>query len=103
MYAVIFRAKVTAADETYERTAYALRDLALQSFGCLEFVAMSDGADEMAISYWPDEASIRKWKAHSEHLLAQKLGRAKWYESYTVQVAEIKREYGFPGPAHPSR
>lgn len=72
-----------------------LRELALNSFGCLDFVSVSEGTTEVAISYWPDEASIRKWKAHTDHLLAQKLGREKWYESYLVQVAEIKREYRF--------
>lgn len=95
MYAVIFRAKVGVTDDEYVRVAAMLRELALNSFGCLDFVSVSEGTTEVAISYWPDEASIRKWKAHTDHLLAQKLGREKWYESYLVQVAEIKREYRF--------
>jgi hypothetical protein len=28
-------------------------------------------------------------------VLAQQLGRERWYESYTVQVAEVTREYRF--------
>ena len=95
MYAVIFRAKTRQMDPDYEGTALKLRDLALSSFGCLEFVSMGDGAEEMTISYWPDEDSILKWKAHAEHVVARQLGRDKWYESYLVQIAEIKREYRF--------
>ena len=95
MYAVIFRAKAGAPDAEYSIAAAKLRDLAIASFGCLEFVSATEGDNEIAISYWPDEASIRKWKAHSEHLLAQELGREKWYQSYIVQVLEIKREYKF--------
>lgn len=95
MYAVIFRARTGAVDDEYFAVAARLRELALASFGCLEFVAVTEGGNEIAISYWPDEDSIRKWKAHSEHLLAQELGREKWYESYLVQVAEIRREYNF--------
>lgn len=95
MYAVIFRAKSGALDAEYSAVAAALREMAIASFGCLEFVSVTEGRDEIAISYWPDEDSIRKWKAHSDHVVAQQLGREKWYESYIVQIAEIKREYKF--------
>jgi heme-degrading monooxygenase HmoA len=95
MYAVIFRAKSGVVDSEYLRVAAKLRDLAFESFGCLDFVSVTEGNHEIAISYWPDEASIIKWKAHSEHVVAQELGREKWYESYIVQIAEVKREYKF--------
>lgn len=29
----------------------------------------------ITVSYWKDLDSISKWKEHSEHVLAQKLGR----------------------------
>ncbi len=45
------------------------------------------------MSYWPDEASIRAWKQHTDHLLAQHLGRERWYARYSVEVAEVKRHY----------
>jgi len=96
MYIVIFRAKIRRLDPEYSRAADRMRDLALSSFGCLEFHAGTDGVDEVALSYWPDEESIRRWKAHPEHVLAQKAGRERWYESYSVQVAEITRQYGGP-------
>jgi heme-degrading monooxygenase HmoA len=99
MYVVIFRARVAAPDPEYAQAANTLRQLALERFGCLEFCALSDGAEEIALSYWPDEASITAWKLHAQHVLAQTLGREKWYESYHVQVAEIRREYRFPGQA----
>jgi heme-degrading monooxygenase HmoA len=95
MYVVIFRAKAGKMDADYATTAARLRELAFASFGCLDFVFATEGDQEIALSYWRDEESIKKWKAHSEHVLAQELGRAKWYASYIVQVAEIKREYQF--------
>ena len=97
MHVVIFRAVARELDAEYSRVAARMRELALSRFGCLEFLAVNEGAQEVALSYWEDEASIKAWKAHSEHLLAQELGRARWNESYIVQVAEIKREYRFPG------
>ena len=93
MYVVIFRAKVRSLDAEYAEVAVRMRELALGQFGCLEFQSVAQGADEIALSYWPDEASIRAWKAQAEHVVAQQLGKARWYDSYTVQVAHITRDY----------
>ncbi len=95
MFVVIFRAKTHQIDTEYTQVAARMRELALGQFGCLEFTAVTEGSDEIALSYWPSEAYIRAWKAHAEHVLAQQLGRERWYESYAVQVAEIKRDYRF--------
>jgi heme-degrading monooxygenase HmoA len=96
MHVVIFRAKVRQLDEEYSRVAGRMRDLALAQFGCLEFHAVTEGEDEVALSYWPDEQSIRAWRNHPEHVLAQQAGRDRWYVSYSVQVAEVTREYRVP-------
>jgi heme-degrading monooxygenase HmoA len=95
MFVVIFRAKVRQTDDEYSQMAARMRELALSQFGCLEFTAVTEGKDEIALSYWPTEAHIRAWKAHADHLMAQQLGRERWYESYTVQVAEVTRDYRF--------
>ena len=99
MFVVIFRAKVRSADSEYAQVAARMRELALEQFGCLEFTAVTEGSDEIALSYWPSEEHICAWKSHAEHVLAQQLGRERWYESYSVQVAEISRQYRFPGSA----
>lgn len=96
MYVVIFRARICSLDADYAETAARMRELALNEFGCLDFHAVTEGLDEVALSYWPDEASIRAWKAHPEHVRAQRLGRERWYASYSVQVARIEREYRGP-------
>lgn len=93
MFIVIFRARIRSFDAEYSRLAERMRALALEEFGCLEFHAVTEGRDEIAISYWRDEESIRAWKEHPEHVLAQQAGRERWYESYSVQVAEIQRQY----------
>lgn len=93
MFVVIFRATVRQLDEAYSHMAARMRTLALTEFGCLAFHAVTEGAQEVALSYWPDEAAIRAWKAHPEHLLAQQQGRDHWYASYSVEVAEVKRAY----------
>ena len=93
MLVVIFRARTKVLDAEYSAVAARMRELALERFGCLEFIAVTEGAHEIALSYWRNEADIVAWKAHSEHVLAQQLGRERWYEDYIVQVARIEREY----------
>jgi len=93
MFAVIFRAKPGQQDELYGKTVATMRELAFNKYGCLDFVAVTEGDQEIAISYWESEESIRLWKNDPEHTLAQKKGQNKWYESYIVQVVEVKREY----------
>jgi heme-degrading monooxygenase HmoA len=94
MFVVIFRAKIhSSLDDEYAKVAARMRELAMDQFGCIDFQSVSEGNDEVALSYWHDEESIRAWKSHSEHILAQQLGKERWYESYIVQVAQITREY----------
>ncbi len=95
MYVVIFKAELGAPDDEYYQAAEKLRKMALEEFGCLEFTAVSEGKQEIALSYWPDEESIKRWKACSDHVLAQESGRQRWYKSYSVEVAEIGRTYSF--------
>jgi len=96
MYVVIFRAKARELDPEYATMAAQLRHRALEQFGCLAFHAVTEGADEIALSYWPDLDSIRTWKADAEHLVAQRLGRQRWYAAYEVQIAQVLREYRQP-------
>jgi len=93
MFVVIFRAVARQLDAEYSQTAATLRELALSRFACLEFVAVNEGGQEIALSYWPDMESIRAWKAQADHVLAQQLGRERWYAGYRVQIAEIVRDY----------
>jgi heme-degrading monooxygenase HmoA len=93
---VIFRARSHQMDDAYNATALAMRDKAIAEYGCKEFVfASTPDGEEVALSYWPDEASVARWKRDQEHQAAQAKGRQIWYANYRVQVATIQRDYGF--------
>lgn len=94
MYAVIFKAEFDELDAEYAKTASRLRDIAIKNYGCSGFVSSTEGNFELAISYWPDRNAISAWKNDPEHREAQAKGKSKWYKSYTVQVAELVKEYG---------
>jgi len=91
MYAVIFRATINELDSGYAATAERMRDLAINEYGCIEFIACTDGDKEITISYWPSMEHIKAWRENSEHRKAQSLGKSKWYKSYKVQVTEVIR------------
>lgn len=94
MYAVIFKAQVNEFDDGYFAMAKKTRDLAINEYGCTDFVSTTEGDCELAISYWPSKESIVAWKQNPEHQQAQALGKSKWYQSYQVQVVEVLHEYG---------
>jgi heme-degrading monooxygenase HmoA len=43
--------------------------------------------------------TLKSWTDDTRHVIAQRLGREKWYEYFKVEVAEVARSYGFDRPA----
>ena len=95
-YAVIFSSQRTEGDpEGYADMAERMVALAHEQPGFLglESVRGADGFG-ITVSYWRDEASIRAWKQHAEHRVAQETGRRAWYADYLLRVARVERAYG---------
>lgn len=61
------------------------------------FLGMETARNELGItvSYWRDLDSIKKWKHHTEHLMAQEKGRKEWYKHYKTRICKVERDYGF--------
>jgi heme-degrading monooxygenase HmoA len=94
---VIFTSIRTPADQPeYEATAERMLELARQQHGFLG-VESARGADGMGItiSYWDSEESIRGWREHAEHRVAQRNGRQRWYAQYTLRVCRVERAWEF--------
>ncbi|GAB3225617.1 antibiotic biosynthesis monooxygenase [Algoriphagus aestuariicola] len=93
-YAVIFSNVRTDVDEGYAEMADQMVSLAEQQPGYLGHESVRDGLG-ITISYWESTEAIKEWKANTDHLLAQKFGREKWYSAYKTRIALIERDYGF--------
>ncbi|MBN7812003.1 antibiotic biosynthesis monooxygenase [Algoriphagus sp. H41] len=93
-YAVIFSNIRTDVDEGYAEMAGEMVRLAEQQAGYLGHESVREGLG-ITISYWTDTEAIRKWKANTDHLLAQQYGREKWYSAYKTRIALVERDYGF--------
>lgn len=93
MFVVIFKAEILDAGPDYIAMAIKLRDLAINGYGCKEFISSTRGNSELALSYWETQDQIENWKENTDHLYAQTKGASKWYKSYSVEVAEVVRAY----------
>jgi heme-degrading monooxygenase HmoA len=96
-FAVIFTSVRTDDDVEYAEMAARMSQLAEQQEG---FLGVESARAEIGItvSYWTTLEAIQKWKANSEHLLAQKYGREKWYSLYKTRICRVERDYGFSNP-----
>lgn len=96
-YAVIFTARQSADTAGYGPMAEEMAQLAARQPG---YIGIESTRDEtglgITVSYWRDEEALLAWKAEAKHLLAQKLGRERWYEYYTLRVARVERAYDGP-------
>jgi heme-degrading monooxygenase HmoA len=93
-YAVIFSNYRTDVDEGYEEMGEKMFELATQQPGYLGMESVRNGLG-ITISYWENLEAIKNWKANAEHLVAQRLGREKWYQSFKTRICKVEREYGF--------
>ncbi|GAB4494959.1 MAG: antibiotic biosynthesis monooxygenase [Saprospiraceae bacterium] len=92
-YAVIFTSVRTEGDNSYSEMAERMVELAAQQPG---YLGVESARNEVGItvSYWESLEAIRHWKANTEHLVAQKLGREKWYAAFKTRVCRVERDYG---------
>jgi heme-degrading monooxygenase HmoA len=97
-YAVVFTSIRNTEDVPgYEAMAGQMVELATRQPGCLglESVRGPDGVG-ITVSYWESLEAIDRWGRHAEHLLAQHLGRERWYQAFRLRVCRVESEHVFP-------
>ncbi|MUP45300.1 antibiotic biosynthesis monooxygenase [Gramella sp. BOM4] len=93
-YAVIFTSILKKDHPGYEEMAIRMEELATQQ-PCYLGIESARSGIGISVSYWKDLESISNWKNQSEHLLAQELGKTKWYKSYSLRISKVERHYTF--------
>jgi heme-degrading monooxygenase HmoA len=101
-YAAIFTSLRRDGDDGYEAMAEAMAESAARQDGYLGMESVRDGLGNglgnglgITVSYWRDLEAIAAWKRAVDHLVAQKLGRERWYSAYCVRIARVERSYAF--------
>jgi len=91
-YAVIFSSLRTEEDNGYEEMSAKMIEEVEKQPGFLGFETAREIIG-ITVSYWKDQESIRKWKNHLEHRVAQKKGKSEWYSHYIVRICKVERDY----------
>lgn len=96
-YAVIFTSTQTSITRGYAMAAQHLEELATEMSGFLG-IDHARSSIGITISYWETLEDIARWKAATDHQAAQITGKTTWYESYSVRICKVEREYHFSKP-----
>ncbi len=93
-YAVIFTSKLNNEHSGYEQMSTLMEELAQKQIG---YLGIESARSEIGItvSYWQTLEDIKNWKQNSDHLIAQKLGKEKWYNWYELRICKVERDYSF--------
>jgi len=93
-YTVIFTSVLEEYHPEYLKTADRMVELAKEIDG---FLGLESARDQIGItvSYWKDLLSIQRWREHTEHQMAKKMGKKKWYESYAIRIAKVETQNFF--------
>ncbi len=93
-YAVVFTSHIRDDNSGYGEMADKMVELATKQPGFLGVESARESVG-ITVSYWKDLESIKLWKQNTEHLVAQKKGKSKWYAEFKTRISKVERDYGF--------
>ena len=94
-YAVIFTSKLSNDTEGYHEMNEELLKIINTQKGFISIENSSNGQTGITISYWEDVQAILAWRENEWHKKAIAKGKSTWYESYTLRICTVVREYSF--------
>ena len=92
---MIFTSVRTHADENgYAAASRHMAALAAAQPGYagMESARSPDGTG-ITISFWDSADDAAAWRDHPDHIRIREAGRERWYDSYTVTIATVTRDY----------
>jgi len=57
------------------------------------FASLTNEGKVLSLSFWRDEAAVKRWRELEVHRAAQARGRAGIFADYRLRVAEVARDY----------
>jgi len=94
-YAVIFTSKQSDDTAGYAEMAKQMNEFVKTQKGFIGMDSLKEGKNGITVSYWETMEDIRAWSMNERHTEAKKGGKEKWYDSFSVRICEVKREYAF--------
>jgi heme-degrading monooxygenase HmoA len=94
MLIILFRSRLREdAGPGYQDMAAEMLATAQSMPGFIDYKQFTaDDGERLTLVRWQDEETLRGWREHERHRLAQRLGREQWYSEYHIEVAEVVRD-----------
>ena len=58
------------------------------------FESLTSEGKILSLSFWRDDAAVRRWREQERHRRAQARGRTEIFAEYRITVADVARQYG---------
>jgi heme-degrading monooxygenase HmoA len=92
MIIVLFRFKLVANPVGYEAMSDEMDVLAKTMPGFIDVKSYrADDGERLTVVWWEDAETLKHWREHVRHRVAQRQGRQQWYEYYKMEVADVTR------------
>ncbi len=97
MVIVLFRSRLSgAAGDDYAKMAEEMVSTARSMPGFVDVKSFeAEDGERLTIVWWQDEETLRAWREHPRHQIAQRLGRERWYDEFSLEVAHMVRSSEF--------
>lgn len=93
----MFRSRLAPDPDGYGPMADRMVELGTAMDGFVDFKTFTaDDGERLAVITFADRESQRAWRHQAEHAMAQKAGRDRFYEQYSLQVCTCDRVSLFP-------
>jgi len=99
--AVIFTSlRSDQGGEDYQQMAAEMERLASEHDGFLGVEsARDDNGLGITVSYWTSHAAAGVFRRNGQHLVAQRLGRERWYSRYVLRICRVDHARDYADPA----
>jgi heme-degrading monooxygenase HmoA len=98
MHVVIFEVQPRPGrEQDYLAIAQQLRTELEQIDGFISverFASLYNEGKILSLSFWRDEAAVKRWREHTRHREAQQRGREDIFADYRIRVGAVVRDYG---------
>ena len=93
MVVILFRSRLREdAGPGYQDMAVEMLETARTMPGFIDYKRFTaDDGERLTVVRWQDEETLRAWREHARHRVAQRMGREQWYAEYHIEVADIRR------------
>src|SRR5262245_37396202 len=91
MVVILFRSKLTdLAGEDYAETQAQMKQHAetFEGFVDIKGYRAEDG-ERLTVVRWKDLETLERWRVDAKHVAAKRQGRARWYQYYNIEIANI--------------